>query len=114
MITEAPYPYITVITSRHNLVFSEADAGYCTAMPKQGGCAPALFTVPHLKVNMIGTNQRGTQGSSTNFDRTIVASADKPKFIACHCPHALDVPKQGPRGLARLNVPHLDSIVQAA
>lgn len=34
MITEAPYPNITVITPRNHLVFSETDTSHRTAMPK--------------------------------------------------------------------------------
>jgi len=43
-----------------------------------------------------------------------MAPADEPELVACHGPHALDMSEKCFDRLARLYVPNLDGIVQAA
>ena len=59
---------------------------------------------------MLGEKER----KETDFDCAIVTGTDKPKPIRRDSPHALDVPKERRDRLAGLDIPHTDSVVQAA
>jgi hypothetical protein len=60
-------------------------------------------------------NERGLTPSSLalpNLDIAIVTAGDDSETIAVYGPHALDVAKERLEWLARLDVPHLDGIVE--
>ena len=62
-------------------------------------------------------DKRGLAPSSLalpNLDSVIVAARDDAEPISVDGPHALDVAKERPEGLTRLDVPHLDGVVERA
>ena len=48
------------------------------------------------------------------LDGSVMAPTDEPHLVASNRPDTLEVPEEGTHGLARVNVPQFDRIVEAA
>jgi hypothetical protein len=93
---KAPHDDVPVVAPAHDPVLAQTDARHRAAVAHERRRAPAVLERPEL-------------------DRAVVAAGDKPLRVRVRRgrPHALDVPKERARGLARAHVPHAHGVVQA-